>query len=107
MTPPRRPPAHGAGPAGRGSAAVCRSSRVSPPACGVRTATPNFFFDEVTALAAGHRPCMECRRADALAWRAAMVQDLGLPSAMRFPEIDRRLHEERLSGRAKRVHAME
>ena len=27
--------------------------------------TALFFLDEVTALAAGHRPCFECRRADA------------------------------------------
>lgn len=27
--------------------------------------TELFFLDEVTALAAGHRPCFECRRADA------------------------------------------
>jgi hypothetical protein len=37
--------------------------------------TALFFLDEVTALAAGHRPCGYCRRKDyldfALAWRAA------------------------------------
>src|SRR5262249_21280802 len=27
--------------------------------------TELFFLDEVTALAAGHRPCFECRRKDA------------------------------------------
>jgi len=27
--------------------------------------TELFFLDEVTALAAGHRPCFECRRNDA------------------------------------------
>ena len=27
--------------------------------------TELFFLDEVTALAAGHRPCFECRRQDA------------------------------------------
>ena len=27
-----------------------------------------FFLDEVTALAAGHRPCFECRRRDAIAF---------------------------------------
>ena len=27
--------------------------------------TELFFLDEPTALAAGHRPCFECRRADA------------------------------------------
>lgn len=35
--------------------------------------TELFFLDEATALAAGHRPCFECRRADALAFRAALV----------------------------------
>ena len=29
-----------------------------------------FFLDEVTAFAAGHRPCFECRRKDALAFAA-------------------------------------
>ena len=37
--------------------------------------TELFFLDEPTALAAGHRPCFECRRKDAEAfaeyWRAA------------------------------------
>jgi len=48
-----------------------------------------FFLDEATALAAGHRPCAECRRAryeefrDALAMKGA-------------DEIDRVLHAERL-----------
>ena len=31
--------------------------------------TELFFLDEPTALAAGHRPCFECRRADAIAVR--------------------------------------
>ncbi len=35
--------------------------------------TDLFFCDEVTAFAAGHRPCMECRRRDALAYRDALV----------------------------------
>ncbi|MGB8623555.1 MAG: hypothetical protein WCD16_12105, partial [Paracoccaceae bacterium] len=37
--------------------------------------TELFFLDEAVALAAGHRPCAECRRADFLryrdAWQAA------------------------------------
>jgi len=39
--------------------------------------TELFFCDEVTALAAGHRPCFECRRRDALAFQAAVARDLG------------------------------
>lgn len=65
--------------------------------------TELFFCDEVTALAAGHRPCMECRRADALAWRAALVAGLRLPAPPLFPTIDRMLDAERREGREKRV----
>ena len=35
--------------------------------------TELFFLDEVTALCAGHRPCFECRRADALQFSAAFA----------------------------------
>jgi len=34
--------------------------------------TSLFFMDEATALAAGHRPCAECRRADYLAYVTAI-----------------------------------
>jgi hypothetical protein len=66
--------------------------------------TELFFCDEVTALAAGHRPCMECRRADALAYRAALVRGLGLREVPLFPELDRLLDGERRIGRMKRLH---
>jgi len=36
--------------------------------------TELFFLDEATALAAGHRPCFECRRNDARAFKNALVQ---------------------------------
>jgi hypothetical protein len=68
--------------------------------------TELFFCDEVTALAAGHRPCMECRRPDALAYRAALVSGLGLPETPLFPEIDRILDADRLDGRTKRTHPL-
>ncbi|MCU4178387.1 hypothetical protein [Bosea sp. BH3] len=68
--------------------------------------TELFFCDEVTALAAGHRPCMECRRRDALAYRDALVKGLGLAEAPLFPEIDRILDGERRDGRAKRTHLL-
>ena len=38
---------------------------------GGRSWTELFFLDEAVALAAGHRPCFFCRRADARAFRAA------------------------------------
>jgi hypothetical protein len=57
-----------------------------------------FFLDEATALAAGHRPCFECRHADALHFRDAFARGNGLaaPSA---DEMDVILHAERMSRR--------
>lgn len=49
-----------------------------------------FFHDEAVALAAGHRPCAECRRPRYNAFREAWG---GRPSA---DEMDARLHRERL-----------
>lgn len=65
--------------------------------------TDLFFLDEVTALAAGHRPCFECRRADAKAFAAAWAKakTIGIPYA---PDMDVVLQDERLDGRAKRTH---
>lgn len=68
--------------------------------------TELFFCDEVTALAAGHRPCMECRRRDALAYREALVKGLGLPEVPLCPQIDRILDAERRDGRTKRTHRL-
>ncbi len=66
--------------------------------------TQLFFLDEVTALAAGHRPCFECRRGDAVAFAEAVARADGAASRRRAPELDLRLHAERLDGRAKRLH---
>ncbi|RYE32202.1 MAG: hypothetical protein EOP23_13310 [Hyphomicrobiales bacterium] len=68
--------------------------------------TELFFCDEVTALAAGHRPCMECRRHDALAYREALVRGLGLPETPLFPGIDHILDADRRDGRLKRTHRL-
>jgi hypothetical protein len=55
--------------------------------------TEIFFLDEATALAAGHRPCFECRRAAARAFAEAWGHATGRgPSA---PEMDWTLHAER------------
>ncbi len=62
--------------------------------------TELFFLDEATALAAGHRPCAECRHARFLAfynaWRTATPGDNG-SSRPTAAEIDDRLHVERLA----------
>lgn len=66
--------------------------------------TELFFLDEVTALAAGHRPCFECRRADATRFAACWGQALALPAPPRAPAMDKVLHGERLDGREKKRH---
>jgi hypothetical protein len=65
--------------------------------------TELFFLDEVTALAAGHRPCFECRRADAMRFAACWAAAAGVPERARAQEMDRVLHAERLYGRNKRI----
>jgi hypothetical protein len=69
--------------------------------------TELFFLDEASALAAGHRPCAECRRERfnifRQAWRSAQAGTscLVLPTA---DEIDRQLHAERVApDRSKRL----
>ncbi|MGO8800967.1 MAG: hypothetical protein ACLQE9_13975 [Roseiarcus sp.] len=61
--------------------------------------TELFFLDEVTALAAGHRPCFECRRAEAEAFRALF----GGGSRPKAAQIDAALDRERRDGRQKRL----
>ena len=64
--------------------------------------TELFFLDEVTALAAGHRPCFECRRQDADAFAELWAKTRGLPVRALAPDMDKVLQVERLSGHAKR-----
>src|SRR3984957_12702454 len=66
--------------------------------------TELFFLDEPTALAAGHRPCFECRRKEAQAFAAMWQQARKLPVPPKADEMDVVLHAERLQGRAKRLH---
>jgi hypothetical protein len=58
--------------------------------------TELFFLDEVTALAAGHRPCFYCRREQARDFcrRFGAAFDIETPRA---PMLDLRLHQERLA----------
>ena len=59
-----------------------------------------FFRDEATALAAGHRPCFECRRADARAFLDA-AGCVGGTAA-----LDEALHRERLADDARPRHGL-
>jgi hypothetical protein len=60
--------------------------------------TELFFLDEATALAAGHRPCFECRREDAMEFARLWSIAAGSQHAARARagDIDRTLHAERL-----------
>lgn len=58
--------------------------------------TELFFLDEVTALAAGHRPCFYCRRAAAENFRRCLAAGNGLDDAS-APAIDTILHRQRLA----------
>jgi hypothetical protein len=62
--------------------------------------TELFFLDEATALAAGHRPCAECRHDRFLdfcnAWAKAHPAG-GTSSRPSADEIDQRLHAERIA----------
>jgi hypothetical protein len=75
--------------------------------------TPNrytelFFLDEATALAAGHRPCAECRHARFRDFANAWVRVYSGANEARRPtagEIDARLHAERVAAnRSKRSY---
>jgi len=63
--------------------------------------TELFFLDEVTAFAAGHRPCFECRRKDAETFAALFSGDRKRATAALMDKV---LHAERLDGKSKRVH---
>lgn len=56
--------------------------------------TELFFLDEVTALAAGHRPCFACRRERAGEFAACFADALRMP-APNAADMDARLHRER------------
>ena len=66
--------------------------------------TELFFLDEATALAAGHRPCFECRRADAARFREAWAGAAGREASIGADALDRVLQDDRLDspGRMRR-----
>jgi hypothetical protein len=66
-----------------------------------------YFLDEATALAAGHRPCAECRRSDYERFQEAW-REVHPRASTRADDMDLVLHAERLDGHgraaAKRTH---
>ncbi|MEM6110434.1 hypothetical protein AAHS21_30090 [Mycobacterium sp. 050272] len=64
--------------------------------------TPLFFLDEAVALAAGHRPCGECRHHTYLAYRSLWVETHGGTTTY-AKEMDAQLHRERLDKTGRRA----
>jgi hypothetical protein len=65
--------------------------------------TELFFLDEAVALAAGHRPCAECRRERFLAFQNAWTRHAGGISAPRASQMDDELHRARIDRRGNKV----
>lgn len=65
--------------------------------------TELFFLDEAVALAAGHRPCAECRRASFNAFKEAWRRGANQARAAFADEIDLELHRARIDARKNKV----
>jgi hypothetical protein len=67
-----------------------------------------FFHDEAVALAAGHRPCGECRHAEYVSYKQAWATGLGGPEPS-AREMNRRLHGERIvrGSHRRRLHEID
>jgi len=78
-----------------------RHREVMPPPGSPTRYTALFFWDEACALAAGHRPCGECRNADWRRFKAAWAA-AGLPGR-KAHEIDRVLHTARVTRSRRQV----
>ena len=65
--------------------------------------TELFFLDEATALAAGHRPCFECRRQDSLWFAALWARANGREARASASEMDDVLQAERVDGAGGKV----
>ncbi|MGI9524036.1 MAG: hypothetical protein ACR2PG_20575 [Hyphomicrobiaceae bacterium] len=59
--------------------------------------TELFFLDEATSFAAGHRPCYECRRREAVYFSELWGEVFGAGDRAKAGDIDNTLHSERLS----------
>jgi hypothetical protein len=81
-----------------------RDYRMSQWAAGRYTVL--FFHDEAVALAAGHRPCALCRRADYGAFREAWAAGRGEGTVPSAAAMDRQLHGERIvrGSHVRRLH---
>ena len=68
--------------------------------------TELFFLDEATSFAAGHRPCFECRRKDAVRFKGFWLKgnpEYGFNEDTAIGEIDKIIHRERINERGGKV----
>jgi hypothetical protein len=68
--------------------------------------TELFFLDEATAFAAGHRPCFECRREDAMRFKSSWIQgnpQYGFHMKTSIQLIDSIIHAERIDSNNKKI----
>jgi hypothetical protein len=71
-----------------------------------RLYTELFFWDEATALAAGHRPCYECRKQDYNRFKHFWLEgnkEYGFNEKVSIQEVDKILHAERIDGSGAKV----
>ena len=67
-----------------------------------------FFFDEATALAAGHRPCNHCRKEDYKTFNEAFSRAFSQGRKIMADAMDIQVHSERIgSGHIKRTYTAE
>jgi len=59
--------------------------------------TELFFLDEATALAAGHRPCGQCRRKDFIRFVDCWLAGNEQPEVTTIKQLDAELHAERVA----------
>jgi hypothetical protein len=68
--------------------------------------TELFFLDEATAFSAGHRPCFECRREDALRFKSHWLSGnpaYGFDERTSINEIDTIMHAQRIDHKGRKV----
>jgi hypothetical protein len=68
--------------------------------------TELFFLDEATAFSAGHRPCFECRREDAVRFKSHWISgnpEYGFDQGTSINEIDKIIHSQRIGGLGEKV----
>lgn len=59
--------------------------------------TELFFLDEASSFSAGHRPCYECRRREAVFFSELWGEALGSGERAKAGDIDMTLHAERIN----------